>query len=134
MYRTEFDNFRDKFIHTHINDGDVNIYMENKSQNISNKVKRLSLNANKVSWYTASKDFLVSQAADGNGSYAFYNFGNQMRTLQFYEQKSKIRKKNLDLLLSHSKFYQLSLKLLQKTQSWNTNSIVHQKLHLMLIN
>jgi insecticidal toxin complex protein TccC len=103
VYRTEVENFNDKFMHTSINDGDVNIYIPNKSENISNKVKRLSLNANKVGWYTASKDFLASQTSNVNGNSAFYNFGNPLRALQFYEQKTENPKEKFGFIIKSFK-------------------------------
>lgn len=99
VYRTEVEIYSDKFMHTHIDNGGVNIYVPGKTAGISNKMKNLSLKASQVGWYTASKDFLSSHPSDGNGNFAFYNFGNPLRALQFYEQKTENPKEKFGFVI-----------------------------------
>jgi len=99
VYRAEVKEQNVRFMHTRVNDGNVDIYIPNKAPYSKNRVLKLPVEAKKIGWYHASKKILEEQNETDDGNMAFYNFGNPLRALQFYEQKMENPKEKLPFVI-----------------------------------
>lgn len=100
VYRVEVAQRDDKYMHTHIDeDGNVNIYVPGMAEYPSNRELRINSEAEKSGWYTAAKDYIEEKKGAEGGNTAWYNFGNPVRALQFYEQKMENVKEKMPFII-----------------------------------